>query len=114
MTHIHSSIHTTDYEFQSFDVIKVSEGEANLRIHALYEIADPAVSAGLMRMDPCTFEATTEGRETLCIFEGAVTVKLDGKDPLELTAGDLLVLEAGVFSKWTVTDAVKLLYVTGS
>lgn len=74
------------------------------------------VESGLSRfMEPTEpVRWTLRGRETLLVLEGAARIEIDDGPVLELTAGDIASLPAGVRTTWYLTTPFREFWVITS
>ena len=60
-----------------------------------------------------TFSWTYDDKETCLILEGNVTVTPDDGEPVDFSAGDLVIFPAGLSCTWQVKQAVRKHYKFG-
>jgi uncharacterized cupin superfamily protein len=51
------------------------------------------------------------GDETLHVLEGRVTIEVDGLEPVELAAGDVVSFPKGLASTWEIHEPFKEFFV---
>ena len=71
--------------------------------HMLYEHGEDSM-AGLWRADPDSerrmVEVPIPARETILVLEGSVRIAVDGGEPRELSAGEMISMPAGSRVGW--------------
>jgi uncharacterized cupin superfamily protein len=80
----------------------------------MHELMDVnGVSAGLTRLTTVDgpIQWTPPQRETIHILEGTVRIEISGGPTLELAAGDMASLPAGIDTMWHVTTPFKEFWV---
>lgn len=68
--------------------------------------------AGIWEATPGSFTATRDGYHEVCqILSGRTTIEVAGEEPVELVAGDTLVMPSGWAGTWHVHETVRKTYV---
>ena len=72
------------------------------------------LQSGIWRLLPGEMPETVPyvfpGHETIHILEGAVTIKIDGQEPVHLEVGDSAYFEANIVSTFTFTTPFRKLF----
>jgi uncharacterized cupin superfamily protein len=69
------------------------------------------VRAGVWECTPGEFRRDVKAAEIMHILSGSCTFVPDGKDPMEITAGDTVILPAMTTGVWTIKDTLRKVYV---
>lgn len=81
-----------------------STGWAELSVVGGSEVGVWEMTAGAM--------SDTEVDEVFVVLTGAATIRFEGGRSIRVSAGDVVKLDAGARTVWTVTDTLRKLYVT--
>tara|TARA_B100001250_G_C19256013_1_gene552877 strand:+ start:189 stop:401 length:213 start_codon:yes stop_codon:yes gene_type:complete len=60
--------------------------------------------------DGSSFDRNYDNKETCLLFEGPVSVTLEGGEPVRFRPGDLVVFPSGMDRRWDVPQAVRKHY----
>jgi uncharacterized cupin superfamily protein len=106
-----SSVSPDDWE--PFPIEDVIHGDPQGRVHWLHqeEGDDRMLLVGVFAAQPARFPYTSMGDETLHVLEGRVTIEVDGLEPVELAAGDVVSFEKGLASTWEIHEPFKEFFV---
>jgi uncharacterized cupin superfamily protein len=89
----------------------VPDSSAHTAVHTLTEFG--GLEIGVWEMTPGVM-TDVEADEVFVVLSGAATVEFaDGTAPLTLGPGDVARLAAGTETVWTVTEALRKVYLAG-
>jgi len=81
--------------------------------HMLFDHGE--TKAGLWKAErsdePGPAEVEIPSRETIVVLEGSVSVGIDGREPLDLTTGDMLSIPEGTMVAWDPSPDCKVFWV---
>lgn len=90
---------------EEIGLVNVS-GNPNMLVHELRSTSGSAgnVWAAVVTLDPCSFEYTYTGDETIHVLEGAATVEVDEAQTVELRPGTIASFSRGTRSRWRIQE----------
>ena len=93
---------TEEYEPDIVDGVQIGE------VREVRTAAEPALEAGLWRVEPGVVDYTFEVDEVFLVLEGSVEIDLpDTGDTIPMSAGDIGYFDAGTHSVWRFKEPFK-------
>lgn len=90
---------------------RVLSGEPRSRTWNAYESADGKTFGGVWESTPGSWRIAYDEWESCTLLAGRSIVTPDNGTPIELGAGDSLILEPGFTGVWTVVETTRKTYV---
>lgn len=90
------------------DGVTVLEGKPDGHGYTLFErTSAPQFGTGIFTSQPSTTTYELVDNEIIYVVEGSATLRLGDKDPVSVTAGDLVFLPKGHTSTWVFHEPFK-------
>lgn len=104
---------TTDITLVPMPIPKdqVTGGRPAAAGSVLFEAPDGKVTIGLWTCGTGSFHWTYDAPETCYILEGKAKIEREGKAPIILARGDVVLFPKGLKAKWTVEEPIRKLFV---
>src|SRR5262249_9082042 len=87
------------------------EGDPRFRTWNAYESADGKTYGGIWEATPGAWRVSYDEWESCTLLSGHSVVTPEGGRPIELRAGDTLILEPGFTGVWRVVETTRKSYV---